>query len=64
VLVVLRVERVRDEVWRRERGARQRVDLVQEPGEAARAEDVGGRAGEHIWCKRVGVMRGIIVTFQ
>jgi hypothetical protein len=40
---VLRVERVRDEVRRRERGPRRRVDLVQEPAEAARAEDVRGR---------------------
>jgi hypothetical protein len=37
LVVVLRVER------RRERGARRRVDLVQEPAEAARAEDVCGR---------------------
>jgi hypothetical protein len=45
---VLRVERVREEVRRRrwERGARRRVDLVEEAAEAARAEDVGGRVGD------------------
>jgi hypothetical protein len=47
VVLVLRVERVREEVRRRrERGARRRVDLVEEAAEAARAEDVGGRVGD------------------
>jgi len=48
VVLVLWVERVREEVRRRrrERGARRRVDLVEEAAEAARAEDVGGRVGD------------------
>lgn len=46
VAVVVRVVRLREEVWRGRRGARRRVDLVEEPAEAARAEDVGGRVGD------------------
>uniref|UniRef100_A0A804PNP1 Uncharacterized protein n=1 Tax=Zea mays TaxID=4577 RepID=A0A804PNP1_MAIZE len=46
VVLALRVERVRQKVRRRERGARRQVDLVEEAAEAARAEDVGGRVGD------------------
>ena len=47
IILVLRVERVREEMrWRRERGAWRRVDLVEEAAEAPQAEDVGGRVGD------------------
>ena len=55
IILVLRVERVREEVrQRRERGAWRRVDLMEEAAEAPQAEDVGGRVGDDAEALRDG----------